>query len=182
MPGFGFFLSTAMMRSMVPFSPLDALAASLYAAFGLRRLVSSWTGPLVTVRRSSDNATLDIYARGDGWLDTVALLTWCGSASAFVTRLWDQSGRGRHAVQATASAQPRIVNAGVLDTLNGRPTIVNNASTHLVVTNSIGYTNAAPGVTMGAIVSIDGTTVNSSSIIVHSPIVSSAAARASLSM
>ena len=43
--------------------------------------------------------------------------------SAFVTTWYDQSGSGRHATQGTAANQPRIVNAGVLQTLNGRPTV-----------------------------------------------------------
>lgn len=114
-------------------SPLDALAASLYVAYGQCRLVSTWTGPLVTVRRSTDNATMDVYAAysaGEGWIDTVALLAWCGSASAYVTRWWDQSGLGRHAEQTTAAAQPMLVNAGVLVTLNGRPSLRLNGSSY----------------------------------------------------
>lgn len=108
---------------------LDPYADSLQAIYSLRQLLASWLGPLVTVRRDSDNATLAIYPAGDGWLDTAALLAWCGSASAFVTRWWDQSGLSRHAEQATAAAQPRLVNAGVLATApNGRPWIYFNGS------------------------------------------------------
>lgn len=116
-------------------APLDALRASIYAAYGLRRLVSTWSGPLVTVRRSTDNATLDVYPAGDGWLDTAALLAWCGSASAYVTRWWDQSGLARNAEQATASSQPRIVLSGVMDTFGGKPAIYN--STGKFFTSSI---------------------------------------------
>lgn len=112
--------------------PLDALTSSLVAAYGMRRLVSSWSGPLVTVRRSSDNATLDVYSTGDDWLDVVTLMLWCGSASAYVTRFWDQSGLGQHAEQPTALAQFRIVNAGTLEQYAGRPAIRSLAGTRML--------------------------------------------------
>lgn len=102
---------------------LDAFSSLLIAAYGMRRLVSTWSGPLVTVRRSSDNATLDVYPAGNGWPVTDALLSWCGSGSAHVTRWWDQSGSGRHADQTTASAQPTLINAGIINTINGKPAI-----------------------------------------------------------
>lgn len=42
--------------------------------------------------------------------------------SAYVTKWYDQSGNGRHATQATAANQPRIVNGGVIDIgQTGRP-------------------------------------------------------------
>lgn len=43
--------------------------------------------------------------------------------SGFVTTWYDQSGNGRDATQAAAANQPRIVNAGVVDTRNGRPAV-----------------------------------------------------------
>lgn len=115
--------------------PLDALAASLLAAHGLRRLVSSWSGPLVTVRRDSDNAILDVAAAAGDWLDTAALLAFAGTASAYVTRWWDQSGLGRHAEQATAAAQPRLVNAGVTETFGARPALYFGAAAQLRATS-----------------------------------------------
>lgn len=132
----GLSLSLGLCRSWSRAAPLDAIAAGLYAAYGLRRLVSTWTGPLVTVRRSSDNATLDLPAGTDGWLDTAALLAWGGSASAYVTRWWDQSGSGRHANQTTASAQPMLVDSGAMITLGGRPAVRAPGGTYLLVSGS----------------------------------------------
>lgn len=91
---------------------------------------STYDGPLQSVRRSTDGAQADIYAspRGysvfDRWLDTTALLAHCGSGSGFVVTWYDISGNARNATQATAANQPRIVNAGVLQTMGGRPTVV----------------------------------------------------------
>jgi hypothetical protein len=108
----------------VPPRPLDVLSVPPAAAYGLRLLRTAYAGaPLIQVRRSSDNALQDIGATAAGLLDTTALTNFTGSASAFIAVWYDQSGFGRHATQATPAAQPRIVNAGVVETENGRPTI-----------------------------------------------------------
>lgn len=43
--------------------------------------------------------------------------------NGFVSRWYDQSGNGRHATQTTAAAQPRIVNAGLVEAMGARPAI-----------------------------------------------------------
>jgi hypothetical protein len=58
-----------------------------------------------------------------GDIDVNALLTHVGSDSGFVTTWYDQSGNGRNATQTTAGSQPRIVNSGELEALNGKPEI-----------------------------------------------------------
>ena len=91
-------------------------------AFSVRYLGGSNTEYCMKVRRSSDNALLDI-----GWigadLDTVSLLAFAGAGSAFVHTWYDGSGNNNHATQLVNASQPRIVNAGVLETVNGRPAI-----------------------------------------------------------
>jgi hypothetical protein len=96
---------------------LDGLAASPRMCLSLRKLVSTAT-VAVRVRRSSDNAEQDIGFSGStvgSGLDTSALSSFVGSSSAFVTTFYDQSGNTQHAVQATTTKQPRIVNAGTYD-------------------------------------------------------------------
>lgn len=107
------------------------------AAYSLRNLSSTYTGALIRVRRSSDNAELDIYGTYQGNLDTATLLSFVGSGSGYVTTWYDQSGNGRNATQATAASQPRIVNAGVLETQNGKP-VVNfiRGSSNYVIANA----------------------------------------------
>ena len=106
--------------------PLDEIAPAA-AAFSLRRVRSAYTGPAIRVRRSSDNAEADIGFTSAGNLNIAALLAHCGIGSGFDAFWYDQSGNGRHLTQATAGAQPRIVNAGVIDTLGGVPTLVFDA-------------------------------------------------------
>lgn len=86
-----------------------------------RRLVAGYSGPGVKVRRSSDNTTQDVAFLSGGDLDVAALTTFVGSGSGYLDTIYDQSGNGRHLVMATAAAQPRIVNAGTVETKAGKP-------------------------------------------------------------
>jgi hypothetical protein len=104
-------------------SILDRLSVSSSAAYSLRKLRNAYTGNAIRVRRSSDNAEADIGFTTSGDLDTVALLAHCGAGNGFVTTWYDQSGNNRNATQTTASNQPRIVNSGVLEAVNGKPAI-----------------------------------------------------------
>ena len=131
---------------MAPFNGLP-----LYAAFGLRLLVSAWTGPLVTVRRSSDNATLDVGATATGRLDTAALIAFAGTGSAFVTQWWDQTGNGRHAIQSTAAAQPRIVSAGSVEMIGATPAVAfDGVDDMLSVSGAAAFHSSAGHVTFAA--------------------------------
>lgn len=102
--------------------PLNTVTGSA-AAYSLRLLRTAYAGSAIRVRRSNDNAETDIGFSGSG-LNTAALLAHCGANSGFVTTWYDQSGNARNMVQATAGAQPRIVNAGVIDTLGGVPALI----------------------------------------------------------
>lgn len=104
--------------------------ASAAAAYSTRIPAgSTYSGPLIRVRRSSDNAEADVSAalvadaNGNRWLDTSALLDFCGSGSGFVTTWYDQSGNGRVITQSTTTNQPTIVSAGAVNTVSGRPSL-----------------------------------------------------------
>jgi hypothetical protein len=110
----------------------SALLLDIYsdaaAAYSLRKLRTIYAGSAIRVRRSSDNAESDIGFNSGGGLNTTALTTFVGAGSGFVTTWYDQSGNGRHVTQATATSQPRIVNAGTVDTQNGKPAMVFDGS------------------------------------------------------
>ena len=97
---------------------LDQIAEVPHTAFGLHRLKLGYRGPLIRVRRASDNVERDIYYDVAGNLNTSDLLSFIGASSGFVTTLYDLSGQGRDATQTTSAQQWRLVNAGVLETLN----------------------------------------------------------------
>lgn len=106
----GFLASAAVAAG----PPLDPYSANLWAAYSLTRLLTSYTGALIRVRRSSDNAEQDIGYSGLA-LDTAALATFVGANSAFVKTFYDQSGGTHDLAQTTSGKQPRIVNAGTYD-------------------------------------------------------------------
>ncbi len=136
---------------------LDGLPASA-AAFALRRLSGSYTGPLVRVRRASDGTQKDIPATVAGNLDTTALATFCSGTSCFVSTLYDQSGNAQDAVQATAGSQPRIFNAGSVELENGKPTMRYTAAGQLLVFPAQPSQTIAG--TMAAVARLTDTTVN----------------------
>ena len=114
--------------------PLDN-ASSVVGAWWLARLRTAYTGSAIRVRRSPDNAEQDIGFSGND-LDTVSLLAFAGSGSAYVKTVYDQSGNGRDLTQATAAKQARIVNSGSLDTINGKPCMVFDGSNDTYTTGS----------------------------------------------
>jgi len=98
------------------------------SAYSLRKLSSTYTGNVITVRRSSDNATQNIGFTAGGDLDTTALKTFVASGNGFVTAWFDQSGNARDLAQATTSMQPAIVSSGTIYRKNGKPTIFHDAT------------------------------------------------------
>jgi len=91
------------------------------AAYSLRKLRSSYTGNAIKVRRSSDNAEMNIGFNSDGEINTFTLLTFIGVGNnGFVTTWYDQSGNGINLTQATAAYQPKIVNSGFIMTKNNK--------------------------------------------------------------
>jgi len=88
----------------------------------LRLLDKNYTGFCIKVRRSSNNDELDIgFVNNE--LDTASLLDFVGSGNGFVSIWYDQSGEGNNLLQTSASYQPIIVKAGVLETENGKPAL-----------------------------------------------------------
>jgi hypothetical protein len=99
------------------------LYPSASVAYSLRNLSSTYTGPLVRVRRSSDNTEQDIYGLFNGQLDTTSLTAFCGAGSGYVKTWYDQSGNAKHLTQNTTSLQPEIVRNSVINLLSGKPCV-----------------------------------------------------------
>ncbi|MFY7886814.1 MAG: arabinofuranosidase catalytic domain-containing protein [Dolichospermum sp.] len=99
------------------------LYPSSYAAYSLRNLSSTYLGPLIRVRRSSDNTEQDFYGTSLGVLDTSSLLLFCGGGNGFIRTWYDQSGNGRNQIQTVNANQPSIVTSGSIILSNGKPCI-----------------------------------------------------------
>ncbi|BAS68020.1 Ig-like domain-containing protein [Bathymodiolus septemdierum thioautotrophic gill symbiont] len=101
-------------------------ASAMVSAFSLKDVNSDLVTNAIRVRRSSDDAEMDIGFDKYGNLDTQALLKFVNNnddgsavtwAKGFVTTWYDQSSRAENAVQNTYNKQPVIVNNGALVTL-----------------------------------------------------------------
>lgn len=124
--------------------PLDSVSATAAAAYSVRRVRAAWAGSCVRVRRSSDNVEADIGFDAEGWLDQAALAAHVGSSSGFVVTWYDQTGNARHLTHATASRQPRIVNAGTVDVAGryNRPCLRHDGTGNQLVTSTFSLAQA----------------------------------------
>jgi hypothetical protein len=90
-----------------------------------RALYGSYAGNLYQVRRSSDNATLNIgVLSAGGYANAAAQDSFCAGTTCVITVIYDQSGRGNNLTDAPAGgAQPGPDNLAVATaaptTLNG---------------------------------------------------------------
>jgi hypothetical protein len=74
-----------------------------------RRVVSTYTGPLIRIRRASDNAEQDIgfvESGGHYVLDEAAVTSFVGSSDWFIRTIYDQSLEGVNLEQTDTSLQP----------------------------------------------------------------------------
>ncbi|MBB1193212.1 hypothetical protein DNC80_05950 [Flavobacterium sp. SOK18b] len=120
---------------------LDILGLSITdpaaVAFSLRKLSSSYTGSAIQVRRSLDNATLDIGFNGDGSIDSAAILTFVGIQDGYVSIWYDQSGNNRHLIKPDLSQQPRIVSNGTFKYIGTKIAIDFSGNKGLVYSGSL---------------------------------------------
>lgn len=95
--------------------PLDGYGADLWAAWAPYRLLGSFSGAYIRVRRASDDAEADCGSDAE-------IAAHCGGSSGFVRTLYDQSGNGRHAHQTSQSSQPQIYDgSSVIAQVGGKP-------------------------------------------------------------
>jgi hypothetical protein len=100
---------------------LDNISKSPTVAYSVRKLSKTYHGFCLRVRRSADNASLDIGFDTNGELDIATMLAFVGSANGFVSIWYDQSGNQKNLTQVTQIYQPKIINTGTLITSNGKP-------------------------------------------------------------
>jgi len=88
---------------------LDAYTTNLVALYSpFKRLLTSYTGNGIRVRRSSDSTLQWIGFNADGSFDETSYLAFIGAGNGFAHTVADQSGAGRNVSQSTTAAQPQI--------------------------------------------------------------------------
>lgn len=87
---------------------------STLGMYSTRLINALYTGPIIQVKRSNDNEILDFYADLNGNLKdktfSSSYASWIGANVGYVTKWYDQSGAGLHAVNSSSPAiPPRLV-------------------------------------------------------------------------
>jgi hypothetical protein len=126
----------------VPTYPLDAFTQPA-AAYSMRRLKSTYTGPAIRLRRASDNAEADIGFLGfTGFtgapLDTAAANAHCAATTCFIDIWYDQSGNGRNVLQPTAANQP----AFIFNCVGTQPCARSTLNTHYMQSAAVTWASA----------------------------------------
>jgi len=87
--------------------PLDAYTSTLLDAWFTRRVLASYTGPLIRIRVDrTGQPEQDIYAVADGNADTAAIATFVGADAWYVTKFYGQMGIA-NIIQTSAANQPQ---------------------------------------------------------------------------
>ena len=77
------------------------------------RLLSSYGGALLRVRRDSDQAESDFYAGSDDLLDKAAIAAWLGGADGYLPIIYEQKGSGYNLARTSAANQPKYQPDGI---------------------------------------------------------------------
>lgn len=129
---------------------LPTVGSSPIAVFGVRKMVSSYSGPLLQVLRASDNATMDVAQLGNGLPNLAAVVSWAAGSATTVSKWYDQVN-SNHATNAVVASQP-IFDAsgqyGVYNAFNSFKAIVmdgwvdisnNNNPKYLMIPTSLSF-------------------------------------------
>ena len=104
-------LSTSTIRGALD---LVTARSSCVAAYAMKRLSSSYSGPIVRFIRANDSAQSDFHGDASGNLTTdfnnegTTFSTWVSGTSANIVTWYDQTGRGKHITVSTAT-RPAII-------------------------------------------------------------------------
>ncbi|MCD2176430.1 SGNH/GDSL hydrolase family protein [Rhizobium sp. C1] len=121
-----------------------------YALFALQLVRSGYTGPIVTLRRTSDNAETAFYPRPSGYLSRAEIMGWAGTSELRV-KIWHDQMGAHDALQTITAQQP------VFDWSGGEPMIYNvNLPTSLGLQNALSFARNLGGVSVAVVG--DGTT------------------------
>lgn len=120
------------------------------AAYSVRLLKSDYSGALVEIRRSSDNAVKSFYPDANNELSLTSedgsgtsLSSWITTDNGFVRTWYDQSGNAVDFIQTTSSAQPKIITSGAFTLESGKIVITWDGITdYFTATLSAASTNA----------------------------------------
>jgi|ERR1700761_248513 len=119
--------------------PMDLVSGWL-GVWSLSRLSSKYTGVACNVRRSSDNATTDVFYDQSGKISGSSIIsaggslsTWTSTSTLFITSMTDLSGNGRNFTTAVTANQPTLV----LNSLNSQAVARFSGAQQLILTSAL---------------------------------------------
>lgn len=125
-----------VLRTKLKDRALDVVKDA-YAAYGLHLLRYDYKqSPLIRVRRVADNQEQDIYCTDIGSLDVTTLRSFAGSSVCTLVKMYDQTGRGRDAIQTVTANQPFVYNGKNVYKVNEYVMAYYNGS-HYMVANAV---------------------------------------------
>ena len=94
--------------------PGDITTTEIPGLYSLKKISATYSGPAIQIRRSYDNALMDIGFTTDGSLDLTTIYSFVGTASGYLTTFYDQMATPNNSLtQPQTSIQPMIVSNGV---------------------------------------------------------------------
>ncbi len=101
---------------------LEIAGAAAQASYASNRLMSrDYNGPLLRVRRASDDDETDLLGNPQtGWASLNQLASFATGTSVFASKAYDLTGGGRHLEQPTKALQPKVWDSVTGPILNGR--------------------------------------------------------------
>lgn len=136
-----FFQSVASSRPVAVNRFLDD-QTDIAAFYSLRRLISTYSGPALTIRRDSDDQETDIYFDANDVVDVDAISEFCGSGVNGYVKVWyDQGPNGIDLSQTSTTIQPQVfdgsnVNTPRISGINTKPAINDSIGVSTVLSNS----------------------------------------------
>lgn len=155
------------------------------SSYSLRKMSSAYSGPLVRITIGTNyydvypDTTSGLFALTSkisaviatssaaisaASVNTLSTIITAGTTTATVAIWYDQSGNANNVIQATTANQPRIINLGTIETLNGMPTLrFVGASANFM--ESVNNVNIAGASSVNAVSSSITSSANSASIV-----------------
>lgn len=93
---------------------LPTVGSAPTVAWGVRRLISAYSGALMEVQRASDSANMDVPQLANGLADAAAVASWAAGSEVSVRTVYDQTGNARHLQQTTYANMPLFDVTGAL--------------------------------------------------------------------
>ena len=142
--------------TMKPSHILDEQLSNISFAFSMRVLESDYNGPLVRLRRASDNIEQDFGWGDNDIVDIAAINAWRAGSNVYMHTWYDQSGLGRDAVQATQHRQPRFYPDTTMPYFQG-----DGSNDHLTVDTPNGIQDVTNNGNQGSVLTVMNATTKS---------------------